>query len=144
MIDNFRGHHSFLSNFYPVKIFLWGIEYQTAEHAYQCQKTTTNSDWQMVYYAATPGLAKRIARCVAIRSDWDKYKLVVMREVLACKFSEERMTNLLLSTGTQELVEGNAWNDRFWGVCRGVGQNYLGKLLMELRENIRTIRAQQS
>ena len=67
-----------------------------------------------------------------------------MREVLACKFSEERMTNLLLSTGTQELVEGNAWNDRFWGVCKGVGQNHLGKLLMELRENIRTTNAQQS
>jgi hypothetical protein len=32
------------------------------------------------------------------------------------------------------LVEGNTWNDRYWGVCRGVGQNKLGHLLMKLRE----------
>ena len=40
----------------------------------------------------------------------------------------------LIATGDKELIEGNHWNDRFWGVCRGKGQNHLGKLLMELRE----------
>jgi predicted NAD-dependent protein-ADP-ribosyltransferase YbiA (DUF1768 family) len=40
----------------------------------------------------------------------------------------------LLDTGTQTLVEGNWWGDVFWGVCKGVGSNHLGKLLMKLRK----------
>jgi len=43
----------------------------------------------------------------------------------------------LLATGDQELIEGNTWGDRFWGVCDGEGQNQLGRLLMELRNELR-------
>lgn len=35
-----------------------------------------------------------------------------------------------------ELIEGNAWNDTFWGVCNGVGENWLGQLLMERRAEL--------
>ena len=40
----------------------------------------------------------------------------------------------LADTEDEELIEGNTWNDTYWGVCRGVGENHLGKLLMEVRE----------
>ena len=36
-----------------------------------------------------------------------------------------------------ELIEGNTWNDTYWGVCNGVGKNTLGQLLMKIREEIR-------
>ncbi len=36
----------------------------------------------------------------------------------------------------EELVEGNWWNDTFWGVCNGEGQNNLGKILMKIRKEI--------
>ena len=45
--------------------------------------------------------------------------------------------NKLLETGNQELVEGNTWGDIFWGVCNGKGQNWLGKILMMVRDEIR-------
>jgi predicted NAD-dependent protein-ADP-ribosyltransferase YbiA (DUF1768 family) len=32
--------------------------------------------------------------------------------------------------------EGNTWNDRFWGVCRGSGLNHLGRILMEVRAEV--------
>ena len=34
----------------------------------------------------------------------------------------------------QELVEGNTWGDKVWGVCDGVGENNLGKTLMRIRD----------
>ena len=41
----------------------------------------------------------------------------------------------LLDTGDAELVEGNSWNDTFWGVSArtGKGKNWLGRLLMQVR-----------
>ena len=33
-------------------------------------------------------------------------------------------------------IEGNTWNDTFWGVCNGQGQNWLGKILMLVRSEL--------
>lgn len=41
-----------------------------------------------------------------------------------------------MTTGNAELIEGNTWNDTFWGVCNGEGENNLGKLLMKVRTNL--------
>lgn len=41
----------------------------------------------------------------------------------------------LLATENALLVEGNTWNDTYWGVCNGVGKNTLGQLLMKIRRN---------
>ena len=43
------------------------------------------------------------------------------------------MTRALMDTGDAELIEGNNWNDTFWGVCNNAGENNLGKLLMKIR-----------
>ena len=53
------------------------------------------------------------------------------------KFADPELRNLLLATGDEELIEGNYWGDTYWGVCNGVGQNKLGKLLMQVREEIK-------
>lgn len=57
-----------------------------------------------------------------------------MRELLKQKFAKEPFRTWLLNTGNEQLVEGNTWGDTFWGVCNGKGKNYLGALLMEIRE----------
>jgi predicted NAD-dependent protein-ADP-ribosyltransferase YbiA (DUF1768 family) len=61
-----------------------------------------------------------------------------MRDLLRQKFAHPELRRLLLATGDAELVEGNTWGDRFWGVCAGRGQNHLGRLLMAIRAEIRT------
>ncbi len=45
----------------------------------------------------------------------------------------------LLATGDAELIEGNTWGDRVWGVdlYRGAGENHLGKILMRIRDELR-------
>jgi hypothetical protein len=44
---------------------------------------------------------------------------------------------LLLATGDMELIEDNDWDDTYWGVCNGAGENNLGKLLMKIRAEAR-------
>lgn len=56
-----------------------------------------------------------------------------MEQILRVKFSDPTLRKLLLDTGNAKLIEGNTWNDTFWGVCRGKGQNNLGLILQKLR-----------
>jgi predicted NAD-dependent protein-ADP-ribosyltransferase YbiA (DUF1768 family) len=60
-----------------------------------------------------------------------------MEELVRRKFADPELAEKLLATGDEELVEGNTWNDRFWGVCRGEGRNELGKILMRVRAELR-------
>lgn len=137
VIDRFVGDFAFLSNFYPSTVAVEGKLYPTVEHAYQALKTTEPLAREIIRKAATPGEAKRLGRTVEIRSDWNDIRLEVMRDLLIQKFANPFLRPMLLATEDAELIEGNHWNDRFWGVCRGEGQNHLGRLLMEVRELIR-------
>lgn len=52
------------------------------------------------------------------------------------KFRNPELRDKLVATGDAEIVEGNWWGDKFWGVCRGVGENHLGKILMRIRTEL--------
>lgn len=66
-------------------------------------------------------------------------KLQLMERLLLKKFDNNhpQPQQMLLSTGDEELIEGNYWKDTYWGVCNGVGENHLGKLLMKIREKLK-------
>lgn len=70
-----------------------------------------------------------------LRSDWNMVRVGIMREVIHAKFSNLEMRSKLEETRGSELVEGNDWGDRFWGVSGGIGENRLGKILMQERGN---------
>ena len=60
-----------------------------------------------------------------------------MYEICKIKFiTNPNFTKRLLETGNQELIEGNDWNDTFWGVCNGEGENNLGRTLMRIRREL--------
>lgn len=138
MIGSFTGPHRFLSNFWPSPIVYKGHVCPTVEHAYQLAKTTDPERRAWVAASPTPGVAKRRGQQVPMRTDWDDVRVDVMRECLRLKFRDPELSALLAGTGTEELVEGNTWGDRFWGVCGGSGRNHLGRLLMEVRQELRT------
>jgi ribA/ribD-fused uncharacterized protein len=134
-IDSFRGKYSFLSNFYMVPINLGNMIYKSAEHAFQAAKTKDKKIRKLIAQAKTPGKAKRLGREVVLRPNWEKRKFEIMYKILWAKFSQNReLMKKLLKTGDAELIEGNTWGDQYWGICRGKGENKLGKLLMLLRE----------
>lgn len=134
MIDSFHGPYRWLSNFWIVPVIYEGHQYPSVEHAYVAAKTTDEAMRAEIRAIEKPGQVKRLGRQLALREDWEAIKLDVMEELLRSKFRQQHLRNLLLSTGSMELIEGNTWGDRFWGVCDGVGENHLGKLLMKLRE----------
>lgn len=133
-INSFRGEYSFLSNFYPAPTEYQGIIYPSAENAYQASKTLGD---RKPFESMTPTAAKRVGRQVVLRPDWDTVQVGVMRKVVFSKFSRNPdLAKLLLATGSAELIEGNTWNDTFWGVCKGKGENHLGKILMDCRKQL--------
>lgn len=137
-IEQFIGEYRWLSNFEPSPIEYIGGLFPTVEHAYQSAKTTNMFEQQKVMACLTPGAAKRVGQHLTLRPDWtEETRLSTMRFLLEKKFEIPELREKLLATGESLLVEGNHWNDTFWGVCNGEGENHLGKLIMEVRKQIR-------
>ena len=136
MINSFDGKYYFLSNFYPHPIIEDEIVYPTNEHYFQAMKSLIPEERRKIAACRTPGDAKRLGRRIALRSDWDQIKLGIMENALRLKFKDPKLADMLKATGNKKLVEGNRWNDTYWGVCRGVGKNHLGRLLMKVRSDL--------
>ena len=136
-IDSFSGENFFLSNFFPIEIEYDGRKWKTSEHAYQAMKVTNFAEQEAIRAVEKPGKAARLGKLLLLRQDWEQVKFRIMKEVLISKFSIPEMKEKLLATGDEELIEGNNWGDQIWGVCDGKGENWLGKLLMEVRDEMR-------
>jgi ribA/ribD-fused uncharacterized protein len=147
---------------YKIPCMMAQVEWPTAEHAYQASKCELASEAQRIYQAAEPRDAKRLGRQAQLRDDWAQIKKHVMLGILLAKFTQGSLTSvptagsLLVATGSQLLIEGNTWHDNYWGQCSclrcnrersdsemyvlfGIshpGHNYLGRLLMAVRDVI--------
>jgi hypothetical protein len=143
LIDDFTGQWFFLSNFSPYPVSYDDITYPTVEHAFQALKTLDQVRRRQVAGAATPGIAKKMGRKLVLRDDWEQIKEKVMQRLLAIKFEDPALAELLLATGSADLVEGNNWHDQIWGSCRcprhlyDPGRNLLGRFLADLRAQLR-------
>jgi ribA/ribD-fused uncharacterized protein len=114
------------------------IKFQSTEHAYQMFKTDDLEWRKKIRNAKSPGLAKRLGAKCPMRSDWDDIKVDVMRKCIRAKFTQnEDLKEKLLDTTDEHLEEGNTWGDKFWGTVSGHGKNMLGRILMEIREELR-------
>jgi len=138
MIYSFNGEFRFLSNFWPVEVMFEGDLYSSVEAAYVAAKFIDKTMREMVRRCKTAGEAKRFGETWAsqVRPDWYGINLGIMENLLRSKFENVELRQKLLETGDQELVEGNTWGDTFWGVCDGIGENNLGKLLMKIRSEL--------
>jgi ribA/ribD-fused uncharacterized protein len=133
------------SNFSPHGIYIEGAYWPTVEHYYQAQKFVGSTDAviiPLIHAAATPEEAAALGRCSTrqLRRDWNLVKTQIMREAVLKKFlTHADIREVLLMTGDEILVE-NSPTDSFWGCgANQVGQNYLGKTLMSVREEIRNL-----
>ena len=136
MINSFSGEHRWLSNFWPAVVVLDGVAYPSVENAYQASKFDIHKRQQFV--TCTAAEAKKFGKILGNPPlEWQAVKTHLMAAFVAEKFKPgSELAQKLLATGDQELIEGNWWGDTFWGVCRGKGENHLGKILMEQRRKI--------
>jgi hypothetical protein len=158
-IGRFWGDYRFLSNFYiepdgscvereyqvaktlddASRDYILNV-YDTDDLTIRLKKAKFGEPRKWLRYT-TPGEAKRRGNGVTLRPDWEKLKIPLMLDLVRKKFSDHpHLAELLLATGDAELVEGNDWGDVFWGVCRKRGRNELGKILMQVREELRVQR----
>lgn len=157
VIDSFTGRFRFLSNFFEVPIRdpllipeKPDLIVPSSEHSYQARKGKFASDrWFILrkwdeetesYVWRKPRETKHAWKKVALRENWDEIKIDQMVEVIRLKFSRDSgLAALLLGTGHAQLIEGNWWKDKFWGVhSDGVGLNHLGRILMHRRDELRS------
>jgi len=132
-VKEFRGKYAFLSNMYKCQVKVDGIVYQSAEAAYQAQKTT-DIDIRHEFSKLGPVEAKEKGRHIQALQSFNR--IDAMGKVLIAKFSQNKdlLDELLKINGV--IVEGNTWNDTYWGVCNGKGENMLGKMLSRIRDNV--------
>ncbi len=135
-----NGEYGCFSNFSRHHIYLKDKVWQTSEHYFQAQKFEGTNFEEKVRLAPTPKEAANLGRNrkFPLRKDWEEKKDDIMREALRAKFTQNKdLKKILLETGDAELVEHTA-NDNYWGDGGdGSGKNMLGKLLMEVREELR-------
>lgn len=135
-ISGFFDEHRWLSNFYSAKVTLGGQVFPSVENGYQAAKTT-NAEDRLPFTTCSALHSKRYGTALALREGWDDIKPNVMLFFLRQKFSQEFFKNKLLATGDSLLIEENTWGDVYFGVCRGKGRNMLGKLLMQIRGELK-------
>ena len=140
-INEFQGEYRWLSNFWPCYLIYQDILYPSVEHAYQATKVENVDIKTAIKNCQTPADAKDFFEVQGVRPDpgWTiPKKLGIMEELLKIKFGgkDPFLTRALLETCDADIIEGNTWNDTFWGVCNGSGENNLGRLLMKVREEL--------
>ena len=128
------------SNFSPHPVTLRGRVWPTVEHYFQAQKFADTEHEEAIRCARSPMIAARMGRdrSKPLRADWESVKDYIMREGVRAKFTEHAaLRSLLLSTGEARIVE-HTRNDSYWGDGGdGSGKNRLGKILMEVRAELR-------
>ncbi len=137
MIDCFKGKYYFLSNFYDAPVEFAGLHFLNNEAAFHAQKTVNEFE-RVRFTQLDPSKAKKLGRSIHLRDDWEQIKVNVMHEICRAKFLQNPdLARQLVATNNEILIEGNTWGDKFWGQCNGVGENNLGKILMQIRDELK-------
>lgn len=129
------------SNFSRHGVLLDGVWWTTTEHYFQAQKfIKTDPEWaEKIRQVAKPRDAATMGRDRShpFCPNWETTKDDIMRQAVRQKFTtHEALKELLLGTGSEELVEKTS-GDYYWGCgTNGTGKNMLGKILMEIRKEL--------
>lgn len=139
------GGLSNMAGGFPIKIN--DINILTSEALYQACRFPRIPDVQeLIITQGSPLAAKIVGKSHRkdTRPDWDTVRVKIMRWCLrvklACNWNE--FGELLNLTGEKPIVEDSR-KDRFWGAVTEdgeslVGNNILGRLLVELREELKS------
>jgi ribA/ribD-fused uncharacterized protein len=142
-----------LSNFSSFRLHWHGLDFDTSEHTYHWTKfqwAAATGDPRCATASLRAAEAIREARSAhtafkvaedhvrLVPSSWQEQRVVVMKSILRAKaYQHEYVRRKLLETGERLLIE-DSWRDSFWGAgADWYGLNMLGKLWMEIREELR-------
>lgn len=134
------------SNFSAFTLEWKGVKFDTSEAAYHWEKFPLHSDiCSAIRFAPSAHEAFKIAERNKHlrRPDWDDVKFDIMRDIIRAKVQQhEYVRRKLLVSGEREIVE-DSWRDPVWGWGPNRdGQNMLGKIWMEVRDELNRARGE--
>ena len=116
--------------------------FPTVEHYYQAMKFDASDErFQVILNLKNPDNARRLTKTpeykINRRADFDKNKFKIMEDGLRAKFTQNPQAAVLLkATGNATLIKSC---EICYKCCFGEGSgfNRMGKILMQIREEIR-------
>lgn len=139
-IPHYETSYFLFSNFSSHAILYKGELYPTVEHAFQAQKFLDKKIREDIRNATSSFVAFTLGRnSPGKRSDWQEIKQNIMYDLLKAKVMQhDEVKEKLLKTGDEEIIEENP-NDDYWGSGKeGNGENHMGKILMRVREGLKS------
>lgn len=122
-------------------IQLEDLVWPTVEHYVQAMQFEDDEKREKIRMASTTDAARKLGKTGWFkrpRDNWDNLRTVYMTRAVYTKaraFPE--VTEALLATGDEHLVESDQY-DYFWGCGRDKrGENAYGKVLMQVRDKLR-------
>ncbi|NGF77154.1 NADAR family protein [Fluviicola sp. SGL-29] len=148
------GHFGALSNMAPgFNLFINEVNIQSSEILYQaCRFPLFPNIQEEIIRTQNPMDAKKISRQYIqySRQDWETVKFKIMKWCIEVKLVQnfDKFSKIILSTDNKMIVEYSK-KDAVWGaILRDktvlVGKNALGRLLMELRDKVKTYEINKS
>src|SRR5262245_55901493 len=144
------GGLSNMSNDFPLRVN--GLRVSSSEALYQACRFPQRPDWQQEILNAPHAMQAKMKakkegrRQQHSRPDWEEIQVEIMRWCLRVKLAQHfgKFGGLLRRSAPRPVVERSR-KDRFWGAvleADGVlrGQNRLGLLLMELRDELLAVK----
>lgn len=133
-----------LNNWSAHAVELCDKRFPTVEHGYHFRKfqETAPDIAEKILHAPSPWATMQIERQNSNRRqpDWQVVKVEIMLQLIRAKVAQnEDVRQCLLATGTKHLYENSPWDD-FWGCgTDGSGVNQMGKILMQVRDELRSL-----
>jgi ribA/ribD-fused uncharacterized protein len=140
-ITEFKNDHYFLHPFYPCTVMFDGVDYPSAEHAYQAAHTSDPALRSTIRELLDGRTAASFGRRMKVSKEFRLERISIMETIVESKFYDNiHLAKMLLETGTRQLIYSNSLEkhgSEFWGLLRGKGQNHLGQILMRTRKKIK-------
>lgn len=136
VINRFKGEYDFLCNRFPCRILWEGLEYRSAEAAFQASKCQDEKE-RRGYAGCSTDKAILKGKDQIPYLGWEEDQLRIMESILRAKFEQNpSLMEKLLDTGNRVLLNGNNRQETFWGVdlYSWIGENRLGKIIMNIRD----------
>lgn len=136
VINRFKGEYDFLSNRFPCRVLWEGLEYCSAEAAFQASKCQDEKD-RRTYAGCSTDKAILKGKNQIPYLGWEKDQLRIMYSILRAKFEmNPSLMQKLVATGDCVLLNGNNKQETFWGIdlYSWIGENQLGRIIMDIRD----------
>ena len=138
--------HAFdpINNWSAHAVKIWSKTFPTLEHAYHYRKYSDNNPEiaEEILSSPSPWAAMQVDRrhMDKRRDDWDQVKVAIMTELARAKVAQNQdVRECLLKTGKKQIIENSPWDD-FWGCgAKGKGENRMGKILVQIREELKEV-----